>query len=243
LKLTERVDLPRRKIHWKQAGLILACTVVIVALWGTWVVYPLKILVVFFHELSHGLAALATGGRIVEVQVDAGEGGMCLTDGGSRFISLSAGYLGSLIFGGALLLGASHMKHKNIPNLVLGLVIFVATLLWVRPWHSFGFFFGLGAGIAFVAAAQKLSKDVNGYILTVIGLTSALYAVLDIKGDILDRPEARSDAVMLAEHTGVPAIMWGAGWMIVSICLAFVFLVFASSHLDDGDKTSSHRSL
>jgi hypothetical protein len=131
------------------------------------------------------------------------------------------------------------MKHKNLVNLVLGLVIFVASLIWVRPVIGFGFFFGAGAGIAFVAAAQKLSNTANGYILTVIGLTSTLYAVLDIKSDILDRPELRSDAVMLAEHTGIPAVVWGGLWMIVSICLAFVFLVFASSRVVDPASTDT----
>jgi len=230
LSLTKPVVLPHRQVHWKRLGVLMAVTVVIIALWGTWAVYPLKILVVFFHELSHGLAAMATGGRIVQVQVDAKQGGMCLTEGGSRFVSLSAGYLGSLIFGGVLLLSASHMKHKNIPILVLGLLMFVASLVWV-PIMSFGFFFGAAAGIALVAAAQKLPNTANEYLLMVIGLTSTLYAVLDIKADILDRPELRSDAYMLAEHTGIPTIVWGAIWMILSICLAFVFLVFASSKL------------
>lgn len=243
MSLNRPVHLPKRTIHWKRAGLLLAITVIIVALWDTWAVYPLKILVVFFHELSHGITAIATGGRIVEVQVDARQGGLCLTEGGSRFLSLSAGYLGSLIFGGVLLLSASHMKHKNIPNLMLGLVIFVATLLWVRPWHSFGFFFGLGAGIVFVAAAQKLSKDVNGYVLTVIGLTSTLYAVLDIKSDILDRPGARSDAAMLADLTGVPTIMWGAAWMLISLCLAFVFLAFASSTIQEDKQATPSQEI
>ena len=35
--------------------------IVIACLWNTGVVDPLKIFVVFMHEVSHGLAALATG--------------------------------------------------------------------------------------------------------------------------------------------------------------------------------------
>ena len=216
--------------------MLLATTVVIVALWDTWAVYPLKILVVFFHELSHGITAVATGGRIVEVQINAMQGGLCLTQGGSRFLTLSAGYLGSLILGGFLLLAASHFKRKNIPNLLLGLVLFATTIIYVRPVIGFGFFFGAVVGTAFVAAAQKLPNEANGFMLTVIGLTSTLYAVLDIKSDILDRPGARSDAAMLSELTGVPTVLWGAAWMLVSICLAFVFLVFASANIQKDPK-------
>ncbi len=219
-------------MHWKRAGVLLSITVVIVAIWDTWAVYPLKILVVFFHELSHGITAVATGGRIVEMQVDPQQGGLCLTEGGSRFLTLSAGYLGSLILGGLILLAASHVKRKNIPVLMLGLVVFVATIVYVRPVIGFGFFFGAIAGIALVTAAQKLPNAANGYILTVIGLTSTLYAVLDIKSDILDRPGAQSDAAMLADLTGVPTIAWGAVWMLISVCLAFVFIVFASATVE-----------
>ena len=42
--------------------------IVIAFLWNTQFVYPLKIFVVFMHEVSHGLAALATGGSIKEIQ-------------------------------------------------------------------------------------------------------------------------------------------------------------------------------
>ena len=38
--------------------------VVVYCLWNTSLVYPLKILVVFFHEISHGVAAVLTGGSI-----------------------------------------------------------------------------------------------------------------------------------------------------------------------------------
>ena len=45
-------------------------------LWNTVFVYPLKIFVVFMHEVSHGLAAIATGGRIVEIQINPQQGGV-----------------------------------------------------------------------------------------------------------------------------------------------------------------------
>ena len=51
-------------------------------LWNTIVVYPLKIFVVFMHEVSHGLAAVVTGGEIVEIQINPQQGGHALTRGG-----------------------------------------------------------------------------------------------------------------------------------------------------------------
>ena len=79
-------------------------------LWNTLFVYPLKIFVVFMHEVSHGLAAIATGGRILEIQINPQQGGHALTQGGSRFWTLTAGYLGSLLWGGVILLLAARTR-------------------------------------------------------------------------------------------------------------------------------------
>ena len=75
----------RRKIDWKEFGGALFVAAAIILLWDTWLVYPLKILVVFFHEMSHGLAAIVSGGSVEEIQVVEGIGGTAWTRGGSRF--------------------------------------------------------------------------------------------------------------------------------------------------------------
>jgi hypothetical protein len=64
----------------------------------------------------------------------------------------------------------------------------------------------------------------NRGLLLVLGLTSSLYAILDIKSDILDRPELQSDAFMLAEYTGIPTAFWGFLW--IAIALAVTVMLF-----------------
>ncbi|MCC6152406.1 MAG: M50 family metallopeptidase [Candidatus Hydrogenedentes bacterium] len=218
------------KIDYAQAGGLAVCLIVIVVLWDTWAVYPLRLLVVFFHELSHGIAAVVTGGSIVEIQMNAQEGGLCITRGGNRFLTLSAGYLGSLLWGGAILLFATRTKGSQIVLELLGGLLIVVTLIWVRPLIGFGVGFGLATGLVLIALANFLKPMATELILIVIGLTSCLYAVLDIKSDILDRPHAVSDAVLLADVTGVPALVWGVLWLGVSIVLAVRFILIASRH-------------
>ena len=72
-----------------------------------------------------------------------------------------------------------------------------------------------------------LSLDVNEIVLRIVGLSSCLYAVYDIKDDILDRPELRSDARMLADYTGVPTLLWGVLWIAVALAASFVLLALA----------------
>ena len=55
---------------------------VVYAFWSTVFVWPLRLFVVLLHEVSHGLAAVATGGRIVSIELSPAEGGLCTTAGG-----------------------------------------------------------------------------------------------------------------------------------------------------------------
>ncbi len=215
-----------RALRW--LGLIVV-VVAVVFLWHTWIVYPLKILVVFFHEMGHGIAAVLTGGSIVEIQLDPREGGLAITRGGSRFLILSAGYLGSLVIGGLILLGAAHSRHDRAITATLGIVLLIVTLLFVRPFFGFGQIFGLAAAALLLLAARFLSHEVNDFLLVVIGLTSCLYAVIDIKSDVLDRPELQSDARMLAEHTGLPTVLWGALWILLAVGGSIYFITRAQA--------------
>ena len=192
-------------------------------LWDTWIVTPLKLFVVLLHEISHGLAAVATGGAIEKIVVTSDLGGACYCGGGDAFLTLSAGYLGSLLWGAALVLVAARLgRRSSWVTGGIGVFIGLVTVLYVR--NPFGLFFGLGFGAALIAAARYLSPAVNGRVLWALGLTSCLYAVLDIKSDILDRPELRSDARMLAEMTGVPTVVWGGLWIAAALFVCWMLL-------------------
>jgi len=214
-------------INWKVLASLAGLIVGVVLLWNTRFVYPLRILVVFFHELSHGLAALLTGGSIVRIELVAQEGGLCVTMGGSRFLVLTAGYLGSLVWGGVLLLLAARTRLDRGVSVALGAILVLVTLIYVRPIGGFGFIFGGLSGGALIAVGLLLPEEVNDYLLRLVGLTSCLYAVLDIKSDIIDRPHLKSDAVMLAEYTGLPALFWGVLWIAIAAAAAFFFLLVA----------------
>ncbi len=216
-----------RNIQWNDLISLLFTMLAVVYLWNTWAVYPLKILVVFFHELSHGLMAVITGGSITEIRVDAAQGGLCVTAGGNRFLTASAGYLGSLTLGGIILVLATRTRYDQIIATVIGGLLILISLLFVRPIISFGILFGLLSGLAMIAAGRYLSEGGNDFILKVIGLTSCLYAVLDIKNDVLDRPYLRSDARMLAELTHLPTLFWGLVWITIAIVVSVCFLLVA----------------
>jgi len=211
----------------------------VIVLWHTWFIYPLKVLVVFFHELSHGLAALLTGGSIVRIELVAQEGGICWTAGGSRFIVLSAGYLGSLLWGAGLLLAAARGRADRAICTGLGILMLLVALLWVRPVFSFGFAFTVLTGAALVAIGIKLHEDISDFVLKLIGLSSILYVPLDIISDTLARPGMPSDARMLGEMTWIPGVVWGVLWVLLSLIIGIGALVIAVRPLPPGAESRS----
>jgi len=199
------------KSHWQ----LLALTAIVFALWQTPVVVPLKILIVFLHELSHAAAAWLTGGSVEQISVSAQQGGFAITRGGSRFAILTAGYLGSLMMGVGLLLVALRSDADRMVTAGLGMVMLAVTVLYVRD--LFAAAFCIAAGAVLLGMARFLGHAANDMALRVIGLSSLFYVPYDIFDDTIARSGERSDARMLAEAFGGTTIIWGALWLAISL--------------------------
>ena len=100
-----------------------------------WLVYPFQLFATLIHELSHGLAALATGGHFVAFTISADTSGLATTAGGWRWLVISAGYLGAALFGALLLVSTNRSPGPRARRwLAAGLGLFFAlmTLLFAR---------------------------------------------------------------------------------------------------------------
>lgn len=190
--------------------------VVLLLFWNSVFLWPVKIVVVLFHELGHAVAAWVTGGSVVEIGLDPREGGHTMTTGGMRFVVLSAGYLGSLLAGVGLLMSTRKAKVARGVSAALAVLCLVVGVLFVRPLIGFGFAFSLVAAVAFAALARYASADLNRLILRALGVFSVLYALFDIRSDVFNGAGG-SDAHMLAEITFVPAAVWGLIWIAAGI--------------------------
>ncbi|KMW58192.1 hypothetical protein AIOL_003163 [Candidatus Rhodobacter oscarellae] len=197
--------------HWQ----LLALLALVLLLWNTPVLLPLKILVVLFHEVAHGLAAVLTGGEIVLLTVSADQGGLAVTRGGSRFLILTAGYLGSLCIGAGLLLAGLWSRADKAIVAGLGVAMLGIAILYIREWFAFGFC--AGTGLALIALAWGLPNAASDMALRLIGLTSLIYVPRDIISDTIARAHLRSDAFMLGEAFFGSATFWGVLWLGVSI--------------------------
>lgn len=208
------------RAHWQ----LLLVALLVLLLWSTPVVYPLRVLIVFFHELSHGLAALFTGGSIVSLTLTPDEGGLAVTRGGNRFLILSAGYLGSLFCGVALFLTALRSQLDRTCVAGLGLFTLLIAALYIRD--GFPLIFCLMTGAALLAMARFTGHGPNDLALRVIGLASMVYVPRDIVSDTIARSHLRSDARMLAEEFGGATMLWGGLWLIISLAVIGATLWF-----------------
>ena len=223
------------RYDWK--GFLLLCGIylAVVLLWRTQWVLPLKLLVVLLHELSHGLAAVLTGGRIAEIQVFTDQGGHCVTAGGIPAVVVSAGYLGSLFFGVLLLLTATRTRSAPIVSALLGLVLAFVAIRFM-PAGSFGQWFAAAWGVVLVVLSA-LPRAVPELALRIVAVTSCLYAILDIKSDVIDQDHPASDASRLASLTGVPAFVWGLFWIGISLVVTLI----AAKHSIAGKSSAAPR--
>ncbi|MDX8350021.1 M50 family metallopeptidase [Cognatiyoonia sp. IB215446] len=199
------------KGHWQ----LLLLTVLVFALWQTPVVIPLKILIVFFHELSHAAATILTGGEVISLSVSADQGGVVWSRGGNRFLTLTAGYLGSLLIGVGLLVAATRSKADRAIMAACGVVMLVVAGLYIRDFFALSF--AIGIGVAMLLMSRFLGHAANDLALRVMGLTSMIYVPYDIFSDTIARSNLRSDARMLAEEFGGTTMMWGGLWLVLSL--------------------------
>jgi hypothetical protein len=199
--------------HWQ----LLILIALIFTFWQSVPLQPLRVLIVFLHEFSHAAVLILTGGEVVSFTINANEGGMVTGRGGSRFLTLTAGYLGSLLIGIAFLLIAVRSTWDRIALGIFGAILLGAAALYIRDLYALAF--TVIAGSAMLATARFLPDQVSDMILRIIGLSSMIYVPFDIFSDTIARSHLRSDARMLAEEFGGTTLLWGGLWLLISLAI------------------------
>src|SRR5690606_11827509 len=80
--------------------------------------------------LGHGLAAILTCGSFLHFEVTQRGAGLAYTSGGSRFLIIQAGYVGTALFGAILLYLTNRVRQPGYVAIALGLMIGALALLY-----------------------------------------------------------------------------------------------------------------
>lgn len=219
----------------KQLLGISALLVIAIVFWNTFLIYPIKLFVVMLHELSHGVMAELFGGDIVNIQIDARVGGYCrytVPNGFfARIMIASAGYLGSLILGASILLGAVYVEKDRYISLVIGLVLLFLSWYVIKTGELFGIIMTTGFALFMIISACYLNDAFHDYFLKFIGLISCLYVIIDIKDDLILRSGVGSDADTIAEITGIPSVAIGVIWLLLAAAVIYFTIKIAYKRL------------
>ncbi len=212
----------------------LALCLLILLFWDTGILYPFRMLAVFFHELGHLTVAILTGGRVGEFVLKPMEGGHVLSYGGNTFLVAFMGYPSSILVGVIIFYLSSLRGVEDFLTLVIGFLVGAIGMLFGRGIYTL--IFSVFMSIFFIVSALFSPSIINAILLRVVGLTSILYTPYDIFTDIFLN-SGWSDAQLLAGITKIGPTIWGIVWLALSIFM-LLFLVFWVSVKDEEEITS-----
>jgi hypothetical protein len=217
-----------------QASLLLAAAAISIVLWfipyAEILTYPFRIFVTFIHEGGHAIAALLTGNSVESLSIATNASGETYTTQGGTFSQMfvsSAGYLGSMTFGAFLLVLIRKAIAARVVLIGSAAVVFALTLIYglIKPAASgvvtsalpFTILAGTLLTVGLVAVARYASARVATFFVSFLAVQCVLNALLDLKTVFfLSTPFAPSvptDAVNMANATGIPAFFWAVLWI------------------------------
>ena len=175
---------------------------------------PFKWFESYFHEISHGLAALATGGDVVRIQLFLNGAGLCTTYGGSRFVISFMGYAGAT-FWGVLIYQLSNVRQgaAKVASSLLILMLLFSLLLWCKDVLTAGIIVVL---IGILVAKIKLSS--SALLPWLMQFISVIVVLNSVKSPLyLLDGRALGDGAALFEITLVPEIVWVGIWFFIGV--------------------------
>jgi hypothetical protein len=234
-----------------QATLLLTAAVISIVLWfipfAEIVTYPFRIFVTFIHEGGHAIAALLTGNSVESLSIATNASGETYTSGGGRLSQMfvaSAGYLGSMAFGAFLLVLIRKAIAARIVLLGSATLIFALTLIYglIKPAMSgvvssalpFTILAGTLLSVGLIAVAKYATARVATFFVSFLAVQCVLNALLDLKTVFYLSspfgPNVPTDAVNMANATGIPALFWSVAWISIAIgILAVTMRLYVSS--------------
>lgn len=219
--------------------LVLACLVVVMLPslpLGNYLIYPFAILTTWFHEMGHGLTALALGQRFEQLMIFPNGSGVAqsgIAPGASplTLAAIAAGGPLAPSMVGALLILASAKPRLWRPVLWLSAAaIIVSTVIWVRSPTGYAVL-PLVAGLLALIAWRAKPGFVR-FTLQFLGVLAAMSMMRDFgylfteQAVIAGRP-ILSDTGQIEAVLGLPHWVWAGAILLVSALMVGAALRYA----------------
>jgi len=237
----EPLSSPASRVHEAVGvGWLIGAAIATIVLWqlpfGNYVLYPFSILATWFHEMGHGLTAMLLGGNFQQLQLFSNGSGVA-THSGVRFFGplgralvAAGGPLGPPLAGAAFILASRRKQTAKMALLVLGSVLIVSTVVWVRS------LFGLVAvpllGLAVLAIASFAPRWLQVFSIQLLGVQACISSFHQIdylftRQAVIGGRAMLSDSGQIAQNLLLPYWFWGALMAIASFLLLYQSLRLA----------------
>jgi len=227
LKTEAPVAVDKMGLTW-----LVGAAIATVVLWqipgGDYILYPFTILATWFHEMGHGLAAQLLGGNFLKLLIFENGSGVAFHNGALFFGSLgqaivaAAGPMGPPIAGSALILASRRFQTSHWSLIVLGSLLLLSTLIWVRS--LFGWFAIPLLGILILGIGLRTPHWVQGFTVQFLGVQACVstYHQLDylfMSQAVVGGQLNYSDSSQIAQNLFLPYWFWGALMALASLLL------------------------
>lgn len=175
---------------------------------------PFNWLESYFHEISHGIAAILTGGSVLRIQLFANGAGLCTTQGGIGFVISFAGYAGATLWGwGIYSLASTHQRTAQGFSVLMFLLIVSSIIFWGRDVLTWFILAVLGGLFLLTIKLKKLHylqrlMQLFGLLILLNSLSSPSY--------LLDGRNL-GDGAALANMTFIPEFIWVLIWFLLAL--------------------------
>jgi len=230
---------------------ILVIVVVLNAPVGKYVLYPFVIFSTWIHESFHGLAALSIGGKIAWLNIYPDGSGLANTiipvGLFQRAWVAGAGYQGTAIVGGIMLMFRRTNLGARIGTCGIGLAILLCCIFFVR--NAFGLAIMIPIGLLLVAAGWRLPPFWVGELYALLALTTCLNAITSIQV-LFFVAEANiggvvrmSDATTMQSITKIHYWVWASIWMILAFWMTAmgIFITFETKESQSSEELEEFR--
>ncbi|MCC4832905.1 M50 family metallopeptidase [Shewanella sp. 10N.7] len=173
---------------------------------------PFKWFESYFHEISHGIAAIITGGMVNQIQLFPNGAGLCFTQGGFAPLITFSGYFGAALWGYLIFLLATWRAGIRFTLGLLGLTVVASIVFWARDILTIGILISLAM---FLLLPLKFDHSAwLNSLLRILGLMIVLNAMTS--PTVLFGLSTQGDAAKLSQLTWLPSWLWVIMWLVFS---------------------------
>ena len=203
---------------------------------GVYLIYPFAILTTWFHEMGHGLTALALGQHFEQLMIFPNGSGVAQSavDSDASRLTLAAisagGPLAPSAVGALLILASAHRKLWRPVLWLSAAAILASVIIWVRSPTGYWALPLVAGVLALVAWRGK--AGLARFALQFLGVLSAMSCLRDwnyllTETAVINGRPILSDTGQIAAVLGLPHWVWAGVIMLISAVMVGAALKYA----------------